>query len=234
MPKSNIVYFASLPERCGVANDEVYNRMMEIALKAGASGYHMATIGYSRTDKARNMLCKQFMETSDYDNDLLIMLDSDHMHPVDILDRFASHDPALGVVGALAYRRGEPYDPLFFVRDAEGTMRVPAEFERGAIYPCAIVSTSAIAIRRWVLVELLKRGYDYPWFRYEYPVNGGLPSEDMYFGWICERAGISHHCDTSLEIPHLGYRWTGTADFEAWKKAHPANIQNFNSPQAAG
>jgi hypothetical protein len=149
------------------------------------------------------------------------MLDGDHKYPSDVVNRFAAEDPQLGVVGALAYRRGEPYDPLFFIRDTNGVLRAPAQFERGEIFRCAIVSTSAISIRRWVLVELTRAGNLWPWFRYEYPTNQSLPSEDMYFGRICEQTGIWHHCDSSIEIPHASVSFVDHEVNEAYLKAHP-------------
>jgi hypothetical protein len=161
------VFWSSLPERNGVANDQVYNAMLTVAENCGASGYRRIGIDYARTDFARNEITKTFRDLSTRDDDLLVMLDADHKHPSDIVARFAAHDPSTGVVGALAYRRGEPYDPLFFLRDGPGgALFAPAQFERGLMYECAIVSTSAIAIRRWVLLDLDRKGYIWPWFRY--------------------------------------------------------------------
>jgi hypothetical protein len=146
-------------------------------------------------------MSKAFMQNSTHDNDLLVMLDCDHKYPADIVSRFAAHDPTEGVVGALAFRRGEPYDPLFFLRSGGG-LHAPVTPELGPTYECAIVSTSAISIRRWVFLELQQRGNRLPYFRYEYPTDFAQPSEDMYFGRICEQAGILHYCDSSIVIPH--------------------------------
>lgn len=216
----NTVFWASLPERNGVANDQVYNAMLDLAMSAGRNGYQRLGPGYSRTDYNRNECCKKFLEASKYDNDLLIMLDADHRYPGNTLERFAANDPQHGVVGALAYRRGEPYDPLFFVRNGGGLYPLFG-FDRGPLYQCAIVSTSAISIRRWVLVELTNKGYIAPWFRYEYPTDGSQPSEDMYFGRVCEAAGIWHYCDTGLEIPHSAVAWIDHEAHDAYLALHP-------------
>jgi len=218
------IWWSSLPERGGVASDQVYNCMLDVAMNAGRNGYDRISISYTRTDFARNEICKAFKEKSTRDNDLLIMLDADHKYPADILERFAAHDPALGVVGALAFRRGTPYDPLFFVRANGGGLHSLAGFEYGPVYQCAIVSTSAISIRRWVLIELEHKGYLYPWFRYEYPTNSAQPSEDMYFGRICEQAGIWHYCDTSLVIPHLSPSYVDADVHQAWLANHPQAV----------
>ena len=217
---NNKIFWASLSERCGAANDQCYNAMLDVAEHAGANGYMHMRSGYNRTDFARNQYMKAFMEASDRDNDLLVMLDGDHKHPADIISRFSAHDPQHGVVGALAFRRGEPYDPLFFLR-LNGALHSTAEFEIGPTYPCAIVSTSAIAIRRWVLLELTHKGYLPPFFRYEYPTDSNEPSEDMYFGRICEQAGIWHYVDTSIIIPHAANTWIDENVFKAYLEAHP-------------
>ena len=213
------VYYGMLSERAGSANDQCFQAALDVAEHCGANGYKHLRLGYTRVDSARNTFVKGFLKDSSRDNDLLVMLDGDHKHPAEIVSLFAAHDPQQGVVGALAYRRGEPYDPLFFVR-ATGGLHSLAEFEIGPTYPCAIVSTSAISIRRWVLLELLHKGYAQPFFRYEYPTDGSEPSEDMYFGRICEQAGIWHHCDTSIVIPHATVSWVDTQVYAAYLANH--------------
>jgi hypothetical protein len=195
------VFYAILSERTGAANDQCFNSALDVAEHCGANGYKHLRLGYSRTDYARNEIAKAFLANSVHDNDLLVMLDCDHKYPADVVSRFAAHDPNEGVVGALAYRRGEPYDPLFFIREG-GALHASVTPELGPTYECAIVSTSAISIRRWVFIELQQRGHRMPYFRYEYPTDYAQPSEDMYFGRICEQSGILHYCDSSIVIPH--------------------------------
>lgn len=222
------VFYAILSERTGAANDHCFNAALDVAEHCGANGYQHLRLGYSRTDFARNELSKAFLERSTRDNDLLVMLDCDHKHPHDIVSKFAAHDPRLGVVGALAYRRGEPYDPLFFIR-INGALHSVAEFPAGEIFPCAIVSTSAISIRRWVFLELLQRGYSAPWFRYEYPTDASQPSEDMYFGRICEQSGIRHYCDSSIIIPHAGVSFVDDKLHDAYMKSHPELVSSSST-----
>lgn len=219
------LFYAIPPERSGAANADSFNSLMAVAHEAGKKNYRRLAISYTRTDNARNLLCKSFLDIPGQFDDLLVMLDVDHNHPADILDKFAAHPNEEGVVGALAFRRGEPYDPLFFLRDEMGALRAPASFEYGNTYKCAIVSTSAIAIRRWVFNELNLRGYNYPWFRYEYPTNGAQPSEDMYFGRICEQAGIWHYVDTGVIIPHATLSWVNREVNEAFLKANPRLVE---------
>jgi hypothetical protein len=218
------IIWAVLPERNGAANDSCYLNHLAVASRCGKNGYSLISGGYARTDLARNNMCKTFLEMTKHDNDLLVMLDTDHKYPLDVVEMFAKNDPALGIVGALAYRRGEPYDPLWFVRH-NGQLLTPVEYDMGEVYACAIVSTSAISIRRWVLVDLTRKGYLWPWFRYEYPTTNDMPSEDMYFGRICESAGINHHVDTRIEIPHSAYHFIDKQTNADHIRAHPDLIR---------
>jgi hypothetical protein len=213
------VYYAMLSERTGAANDACYNAALDVAEHCGANGYKHLRLGYSRTDYTRNEFVKAFLKDSTRDNDIIVMLDCDHRYPADIVSRLSSKDPIYGVVGALAYRRGEPYDPLFFVR-LEGGLHALAEFDHTVLFPCAIVSTSAIAIRRWVFIELQQKGYFAPFFRYEYPTGEAEPSEDMYFGRICEQSGIWHYCDTTTVIPHASQAWVDQEVHDAYMANH--------------
>jgi hypothetical protein len=213
------IFYACLMERGGAANDACCNALLDVAEHAGLNGHKHLRMGYGRTDFARNSFVSAFLQNSTSDNDLLVMLDCDHRHPADIVSRFAAHDPHEGVVGALAFRRGEPYDPLFFVR-MDGGLHAIAEFEFGPTYACAIVSTSAIAIRRWVFLELAQFGWKQPYFKYEYPTDGSQPSEDMYFGRICEQSGIQHYCDTSIIIPHATQAYVDADMYRAYLAEH--------------
>ena len=218
------IFWSVLPERNGAANDQCYLNHLVVASHAGQNGYSLISGGYARTDLARNNMCKTFLDMTKRDNDLLVMLDTDHKYPAQVVRMFADNDPKLGVVGALAYRRGEPYDPLWFIRN-NGQLLTPVEFAMGEVYSCAIVSTSAISIRRWVMLELTRKGYLWPWFRYEYPTSNDMPSEDMYFGRICEAAGIAHHVDTRIEIPHSTYQFIDKTTHIEHIRKHPELVR---------
>lgn len=217
------LFWSILSERNGAANDQCYISHLRAATNAGKNGFMPLLLGYCMTDNARNNIVEEFMRVSSRDNDQLVMMDSDHVIPENILERFAVEKPEHGVVGALAFRRGAPYDPCYFVR-VNGVLCSPYEFDMNEVYPCAIVGTGAISIRRWVIIELERAGFSYPWFKYEYPVGiKNRPGEDMYFGRICEQAGISHYVDTSIIIPHCDNgSFIDNATFENYKKLHPA------------
>ena len=189
---------------------EAVTSLCQVAYDCALRDYTQMFLPYCRTDIARNKAVNSFMEVSEDDDDVLVMLDADHAHPMDIVARLAASPE--GVTGALAFRRGAPFDPCFYVRCADGQLAQPAEF--GGLHEGTVVGTGAIAIKRWVFKALEQAGVKAPYFRYVYEANTlNMPSEDMYFGYACEKAGISHWCDTDLVTPHL---ITSQVDQTSW------------------
>lgn len=205
-------YWSALPDVS--VGEYAFMASLAVASRAGNMGYSYMTSGRMRTDVARNKLCAAFRQIATDPDDVLVMLDCDHVHPHDIIERLIDHEPEKGVVGALAFRRGEPYFPCFFLRAPDGTIRQPLQFT-GDLMRCTIVGTGAIAIRRWVL-DKVADAYPAP-FAYEYDATmfqtGEFQSEDVSFGYRCEALGIDHWCDTGLVTPHLT---TSAIDDHTW------------------
>ncbi len=194
------VFYAFLSERCeydlaGLVRER-------IAYRAGRRGYTRIECEYGRTDVRRMGLSLIFKQLARRPTDTLVMLDIDHEHPPDVIERLAAHD--VGVVAPLMFRRGEPYEACAFRAGPNGDIQHLANFPPG-LYEMAQVGTGAIAIQRWVFDELDRQGLG-PWyFKYDYRVDDGtlhMPSEDMHFGEICRQAGIPHYVDLSFESPH--------------------------------
>lgn len=207
------IFWSILPERS--VGEYAFMAAMAVASRAGNMGYSYITSNSQRTDVARNRLCNAFRKVASDPDDVLVMLDCDHVHPHDIIEQLVSYDPKHGVVGALAFRRGEPFFPCFFIRGENGKLLQPFQFT-GGLMKCTIVGTGAIAIRRWVLDAIVEAGYPAP-FVYEYNESmhetGEYESEDIHFGRICEQIGISHYVDTGLVTPHLT---TSAIDKTTW------------------
>jgi hypothetical protein len=206
--------------------DPAPNAFLNIAARAGALGFTRISIPYSRTDEARNRITETFYWLAKNDDDTLVMLDCDHAHPPDVIERLVKHQ--VGVVGALYFARGDNYRPIFYIRDSEGQLLTPAYIPKTGLLAVPAVGTGAMAIQRWVLDELESKGFYPPYFRYVY--NYGpqhYPSEDMYFAEVCERAGISHHVDCSLESVHLGWKEITRADWEEYIRANPDMFEGY-------
>jgi len=193
-----------------------YHAMQSLLNVAGHNarkGYARLGMPYTRTDDARNSAVMAFARMAQNDDDTLVMLDCDQLYPPDVVERLVSHN--VGVVGALVFRRGVPYDVCAFRRADDGNLaNVPYEGQAG-LQEVTIVGTGAIAIQRWVFSAMDEAGYTWPYFRLAYTGGQALqPGEDIYFGAACELADVPHYVDFDLNCPHL---ITQTVDIETAK-----------------
>jgi len=218
------VWWAYLAERS--IPQEGASALVTLGMRAGYLGFTRITLGYARTDFARNMITQKFLTEATDPQDALIMLDCDHLHPVETFEKLLSHEHA-GVVGALAFMRGAPYNACAFVRAADGGLHPLAEWD-GSLMPCDCIGHAALLVRRWVFEALEQQGTPFPYWRYTYTDgDASMPSEDMYFGRICERAGIPQFVDTSLIAPHLFTGFVDAETFYAYRADHPALQDNL-------
>jgi hypothetical protein len=175
-------------------------------------GWSLAQLPYTRNDVARHKLA-QFLLKSDYTH--LLMLDSDHVHPVDIVPRLArwfQAYPDLRVVGGLNFRRGEPFDPCAFVDPGDGEFHRMAEWGRGLVRVDALGTGSMMIDRR--VFEALPE--DAGWFDYAYPNHSQWPGTDMTFSARCREAGIGLWCDTTCTSPHIGTMLIDASTYRAY------------------
>lgn len=214
------VYYSVLMER--TIPDYAFSSFMDLSMRAGHLGHARINIGYTRIDVARNTLVAEFIRNAKSDDDTLVMLDADHMHPDYTVERLAAHDE--GVVVALAFRRCVPYDPQIYRFNDEGNLVQPSEWGQGLLKIDAF-GCAAIAMKRWVFRKLDEAGISYPWFRFWYPKGMGLdnkfPSEDIFFGLACGNAGIDCYCDTTVVSPHLTVGTVQTDTWQAYLADHP-------------
>jgi hypothetical protein len=197
------------------------------------------SLPYCRVDTARNEAVHAFLQVADDPNDVLVMLDADHLHPPHIVIGLARHAPEIGVVGALAFKRDDSSSPLFFML-TDGQLRAPADWTPGTLYSCDFVGTGAIAIKRWVFDRLREAGEPLPFFRIGYTDGEATLSlgEDRYFAELCLKHGIRHHCDTSLDIPHIGFKLSTHESWRQWKEANADKVRRAeyrpNVPRGQG
>jgi hypothetical protein len=223
----NVLKERYLPAACVEAIED-------IAMSAGKYGAGRLQAQPMRTDMARSNLARWFMTLTAQDGrqpdetDTLIMLDNDHIHDRETLPRLVTQitDRAggVGIVGALTFLRKEPYNPLLFSRRGDGTLGVVGKYPAG-LCPGVVVSHAAIAIARWVFEDLETADFHQPYWRYEYTDGAcetkDMPSEDVYFGKCCEKAGITTWCDTTLIAPHYTDRAIDGGDWIDYAEAHP-------------
>ncbi len=189
-------------------------------LAIAQQGHPFIRMTYGRTDLVRNKAAQQFVE-SQFTH--LLMLDVDHLHPPDIvqrLGRWVVDDRSRQVVGGLNFRRGEPYDPCCFLLAEDGNFYPPAEWGPGLIKVDAI-GTGSILIAKEVFLRLPK-----PWFFNDYSrvEQGVWPGEDMGFSGLCRMHGIDMWVDTTTTSPHLIDAAVDESSFRGYLAAHDHEV----------
>jgi hypothetical protein len=220
------VFWSVLLERSVV--DCAVNSLLDVATTTATIASQRISVPYGRVDMARNAIVDMFLRLSTSSEDVLVMLDNDHVHPHDVIVQLVkamrpptqplpdSQGEEYGVIGAAYRRRKEPYDWLAFRREEPRV--IPGMQARtlgnlvalknaeitGEIVPVDMIATGAIAIRRNVFEVLRAVGPAAPWFRYAYQDQSmDMPSEDMYFSAVCEWAGVPMACHTGIVSKHV-------------------------------
>lgn len=196
---------------------ETFWHFMAIAQR----GWPLLQMEYMRTDQARNTAAQHLLDNEGFTH--LVMLDLDHQHPVDIVDRFIQdieQYPQIEVLGGLNFRRCPPHDALAFVRDEQGGLWSIPEWSSPKIFRCAAIGTGAICIARRVFEAI-----PYPWFAYEYPDTKHHPTEDIWFCERCREAGIKIFCDTRIISPHMRPEWIDGESSRRYQAAHLETVK---------
>ena len=182
-------------------------------------GWPLGELPYTRNDIARHKMCK-FLMDGPYTH--LLMLDSDHVHPPNIVQRlarwFLAYPDEVEVVGGLNFRRGEPYDPCAFVDPGDGQFHRMASWVPGALRVDALGSGSMM-IAKTALAKLPEAE---GWFDYDYPDHSGWPGTDMTFSRKCREHGINLWVDTTTVSPHIGTQMIDENTYRAWVGARMA------------
>ena len=189
-------------------------------------GFPLLARNYSRCDIHRNEYGRLMLNNRRFSH--LIMLDSDHTHPPDVVQRLAqsaAQHPDKLVIGGLNFRRTEPFDPCIFKYDPAGKLRQPVKWGKGLL-EVDVLGHGCVIIAREVFERIPP-----PWWLYEY--NGDysdpskeypFPSDDVGFSLLCAKHGIKLWCDTTLTSPHIGETLVGPEPFKEYLAAHPEFI----------
>jgi len=190
-------------------------------------GFPLLPRNYSRCDIHRNEYGRAMLNHPEFSH--LVMLDSDHEHPPDVVQRLATaaaHHPDKLVIGGLNFRRTAPYDPCIFKNDRDGIPRQPANWGAGLLQ-VDILGHGCIIIAREVFERVPP-----PWWRYDY--SGDFSdqsqeypfwSDDVAFSHLCTKHGIGLWCLTTLTSPHLAEIPVGPELFREHLQSHPEFIQ---------
>jgi len=206
---------AFLLERTISYADLVFPSIVQIA----AQGPVILNMPYMRTDLARNRASMELLKT---DFTHLLMLDIDHVHPHDIIQRLARwvlKDPKkYQVVGGLNFRRSEPYDPCAYKIGDDGSMYTIAWEKDDEILEVDRLGTGSILIAREVLETIPP-----PWFVNDYSQawRDAWPGEDIGFNKKCVENGIKMWVDLTVTSPHITPAIIDGSTWQVWRDKHP-------------
>jgi hypothetical protein len=206
-------------ERCLSYASLVFFNFLEIATQGPA----FVDIKYGRIDVTRNLMATALLQ-SEYTH--LLMLDVDHVHPTDIIQRLARWVllyPNVQVVSGLNFRRGEPFDPVAGDQFYEtGERKVLMEWDPGLIEMKEVGGASLLVAK-----EVFER-IEPPWFFNDYSKvwQNDFPGEDIGFSHKCAEAGIKIYVDTTTSSPHCIENLVTEETFRAYLAAHPEKVRN--------
>lgn len=183
-----------------------------------ARGWPILPASYGRTDVQRNRFAQTLLD-SDFTH--VLMLDLDHIHPPDIVERHAARvldDPDKQVIAGMHFRRGEPFEPCMFVYSPQGTLHAITDWPQGRCIEVHALGHGSLLVHRSVFETLPK-----PWWAYDYgqAERDAFPSEDMYFCYLCREHGIRLWVDTAISSPHLINNVVTEDVFRQWMADHP-------------
>lgn len=195
--------------------DSVLPQIVQIAQR----GADFIWSDYSAVAISRNKAAIQLLGT-EYTH--VLMLDLDHVHPADIVERLAKWVvayPEVKVVGGLNFGRRPPYKPCIAIKgDKPGEWMIPTQLEHGTLTPVDMLGTGCILINREVFEELTP-----PWFENDFSswATGYYAGEDTTFSRRCREAGIELYVDPDVTSPHIDYH---TITEETWRSYYAENI----------
>jgi hypothetical protein len=187
----------------------------------GADG--VAVIGTSDGPTAllREFLTRKFIEEKEYTH--LLMLDTDHAHPVDIiqrLSRWLDNEARPLVVSGLNYQRKSPYRPCAFMFDGPDLGILPI-----TRWPSGLVRVDAVGAASLLVAREVFERIPAPWWEFVYHgPHKKLIGEDIWFCARCREAGIDIYVDTTTTSPHLGEQWIADPQFRGWMAANGESL----------
>lgn len=220
------ILVAFLLERTISYADLVFPAILQIA----AQGPVILNMPYQRTDLARNRASMELLK-SNFTH--LLMMDIDHVHPADIIQRLARwvvKDPKkYQVVGGLNFRRSEPYDPCAYRIGQDGSMWTIAWEKEDEILEVDRLGTGSILIAREVLETIPP-----PWFVNDYSQawRDAWPGEDIAFSKKCKEHGIPMWVDLTVTSPHITPAIIDGSTWERWKSDHPEMMTSEDEANA--
>ena len=211
-----VVVFVPVTNSIAYAPD-VFPAFLEIA-RHGVPFMHLP---YGFADRIRNEAGKQFKK-SKYTH--IIMLDVDHVHPIDIVQRLAHRvieDPERLIVGGVNYKRTEPYSPCVGLLK-DGKFFRPWEWTPG------ISEVDRIGFGCVIIAKEVFERTEFPLFVNEPNLEKqSLGSHDNYFCEKAQEAGIKVWCDFNITSPHMATHRVVEQTFRSYHQINPVDEEDL-------
>jgi glycosyltransferase involved in cell wall biosynthesis len=172
------------------------------ALSEPITGFRQITGRKFPTDVARNEVCRAVLDGNE---DYLLFLDCDMVHPPDLVERLLLADKP--VITARYHLKKPPFAAVVYVKHKtqDGPHRYASiHFGRG-VFEVERGGAGALLIRRDVLEAIREKEGD-NWFRYQRDPKAPhdfTVSEDFWFWKQARECGFSTWCDWDIECQHL-------------------------------
>jgi|SRR5690348_604352 len=155
------------------------------------------------TDVARNEICAAVLAG---DEDYLLFLDCDMVHPADLAERLLLADKP--VITARYHLKKAPFSAIAYVkhRTQDGPHRYATIHFGNGVIEIERGGAGALLIRRDVLKAIQQR-QGHNWFRYQRgpePPHDFTVSEDFWFYQQAREVGFKCYCDWDCECQHIG------------------------------
>lgn len=166
-----------------------------------------------RIDIKRNDAVEECLKT---DSTHLLFVDSDTVLIKGAVKQLIDHD--VPVIGAVIYKKGGSYAPVFgFWVPERQIYQTPLPFRYDQLAEVDIVGAGFLLIKREVLEKLQR-----PYFK----CLTGMAKEDVYFCIKCKEAGFSVYVDTGLHLGHVAdHHLVTNVDYE--KQLLWTTVQKF-------
>jgi len=206
-----------LLERAISHADKVFWPFMHLAMQ----GPRFVEEEHGRIDFIRNKMAAHLLAS---DCTHLLMLDIDHIHPADIvqrLSRWVIMDPSVRVVSGMNFRRGRPFDPVFGNYNGHKKRMTTVEWDLGLIQTDE-VGAASLMVHRSVFEQM-----EPPWFFnvYDNVWANDWPGEDIGFCRKLKELDIPIYVDTTTTSPHITDGVITEQTFRDYMAAHPQEFR---------
>jgi predicted O-methyltransferase YrrM len=218
-PKQQPVCICLAIPRALVCYDEAFMSFMRIAQQ----GWALVDLPSCPVPLARDQFGRHLLTHPEFTH--TVMLDQDHVHPVDIvhqLARLATLNRDKWVIGGLNHRRGEPFDPAAYWQDETKHYYTVGLDKWGT----ELREVDALGMGAVIFTREVFEIFGPTWFGYDYDrVNLNIyPSDDTSFSQRAQAAGIKLWCQPTLCSPHLFMEKVDHEYFNKWLHEHQDRI----------